>query len=91
MATLLPLGCSRQLNAKTRNVYANKLNNRDIKFPKKATVECYEIKYDGAREHIERCIQQTHILQTPFKEVGTYTLLGPCWLYFCILVMINTQ
>ena len=30
-----------------RNVYVNKLNNKDIKFPKKETLEYYEIKFDG--------------------------------------------
>ena len=30
----------------TRNVYVNKLNNKDIKFPKKETSEYYEIKFD---------------------------------------------
>ena len=29
-----------------RNVYVNKLNNKDIKFPKKETLEYYEIKFD---------------------------------------------
>ena len=30
-----------------RNVYVNKLNNKDIKFPKKETLEYYEIKFDN--------------------------------------------
>ena len=29
-----------------RNVYVNKLNDKDIKFPKKETLEYYEIKFD---------------------------------------------
>ena len=29
-----------------RNVYVNKLNNKEIKFPKKETLEYYEIKFD---------------------------------------------
>ena len=29
-----------------RNVYVNTLNNKDIKFPKKDTLEYYEIKFD---------------------------------------------
>ena len=29
-----------------RNVYVNKLNNKDIKFPKRETLEYYEIKFD---------------------------------------------
>lgn len=29
-----------------RSVYVNKLNNKDIKFPKKETLEYYEIKFD---------------------------------------------
>ena len=29
-----------------RSVYVNKLNNMDIKFPKKETLEYYEIKFD---------------------------------------------
>ena len=30
-----------------RSVYVNKLNNKDIKFPKKETLEYYEIKFDN--------------------------------------------
>ena len=29
-----------------RSVYVKKLNNKDIKFPKKETLEYYEIKFD---------------------------------------------
>ena len=29
-----------------RSVYVNKLNNKDIKFPKKETLEYHEIKFD---------------------------------------------
>ena len=29
-----------------RSVYVNKLNNKDIKFPKKETLEYYEIEFD---------------------------------------------
>ena len=29
-----------------RSVYVNKLNNKDIKLPKKETLEYYEIKFD---------------------------------------------
>ena len=29
-----------------RSVYVNKLNNKDIKFPKKETLDYYEIKFD---------------------------------------------
>ena len=29
-----------------RNVYVNKLDNKEIKFPKKETLEHYEIKFD---------------------------------------------
>ena len=29
-----------------RSVYVNKLNNKDIKFPKTETLEYYEIKFD---------------------------------------------
>ena len=31
-----------------RKVYVNNLNNSDIKFPTKETLEYYEIKYDDA-------------------------------------------
>ena len=30
-----------------RSVYVNKLNNKGIKFPKKETLEYYEIKFDN--------------------------------------------
>ena len=30
-----------------RSVYVHKLNNKDIKFPKKETLEYYEIKFDN--------------------------------------------
>ena len=30
-----------------KSVYVNKLNNKDIKFPKKETLEYYEIKFDN--------------------------------------------
>ena len=29
-----------------RNVYVNKLNNKDINFPQKETLEYYEIEFD---------------------------------------------
>ena len=44
------------------SVYVKKLNNKDIKFPKKATLEYYEINLTTKREHIKDCIIQNPYL-----------------------------
>ena len=52
-----------------RNVYVNKLNNKDIKFPKKETLEYYEIKFDDQESILNYSVfYKNHILQKTFKD-----------------------
>ena len=57
-----------------RSVYVNKLNNKDIKFPKKETLEYYEIKFDNQERaywtlHFTKNISYRHKEQLEKNEV----------------------
>ena len=46
-----------------RSVYVNKMSNKDIKFPKKETLEHYEIKLDDQEKHIKLILYFTKTIE----------------------------